>query len=80
MSNPHLIDDTELNPGPGESLERSTDTEAVSRRPTDLLSKVELEQFSKRTDPHGLAYFFAHYALIIVGGWLTWETRESLFF
>ena len=33
-----------------------------------------MEQLSRRTDAHGIAYFLGHYALIGLGGWLCWMT------
>ena len=55
---------------PGERPESA----AVSRRPTALLARPELERLSQRTNVHGLAYFVGRYALIGLGGWLCWLT------
>ncbi len=74
MSDEHLIGDSELDPQSGGAVEGAHPATAVARRPTDLLSKAEVERLSRRTDGIGIAYFVVHYALIAGGAWLTWWT------
>lgn len=45
---------------------------AGARRPTDLLSRVQLDTLSQRSDLLGLAYLVGHFAAIGFTGWLLW--------
>ena len=74
MSSEQLIGEAELGLGPGERPGEQTDAVAVSRRPSALIDKAELERLCRRTNVHGLAYFLGHYTLIGLGGWMCWTT------
>ncbi|MGI9304685.1 MAG: fatty acid desaturase [Gammaproteobacteria bacterium] len=53
---------------------------ATARRPDDLISREEAKRLSEKSDVTGLIYFCAHFGLIGVGGWLTWQTLPSAWF
>jgi len=54
-----------------------SDAASVARRPDALLSRDDTARLSVRSDAIGLAYFFGHFGLIDLGGWLTWQTFPS---
>ena len=43
-----------------------------ARRPTDLLTREQLDRVSERSDLLGLTYLFGHFAAIGATGWLLW--------
>ncbi len=55
-----------------------SDAASVARRPDALLSRDDTARLSVRSDAIGLAYFFGHFGLIGLGGWLTWQTFPSI--
>ncbi len=44
----------------------------TARRPDGLISREQFEALSEKSDLVGLSYLIAHFALIGLGGWLTW--------
>ena len=80
MSDQQLIDARELAPQAADVIDNEHDSAAVSRRPRDLVARAAVERLSRRTDVHGLVYFFAHYALIAFGGWLVLQSFPAVIF
>ena len=52
--------------------DREVPRDVTARRPADLLSKQQIAELSVRSDIQGLAYFGAHFALMIATGWLVY--------
>lgn len=47
--------------------------DSTARRPTELVSNDDLQRFYARSDLLGLVWFTSHFALIGLGGWLSWQ-------
>ena len=80
MPGEQLIGNVELGLGSGDRPAEKPESAAVSRRPPDLVGASVVERLSRRTNVHGLAYFFVHYLLIGLGGWLCWLTFPGTMF
>ena len=75
-----IIGDAELGLSTTDRPGERPESAAVSRRPSALLDRSVLEQLSRRTNLHGLAYFLGHYTMIGLGGWLCWATFPGPWF
>ena len=80
MSGEQLIGDADLGLSTSDGTGERADSAAVSRRPSALIDRSVLDQLSRRTNMHGLAYFLGHYATIGLGGWLCWATFPGPWF